>query len=184
MLSPIRKKGLETKKTQHELHMRDDVCDNDRETIRSLARSTGVFREEEVTIACELLDERLTKGYSSGYYFLFAEIGKKVVGFTIFGPIPFTEESYDIYWIVVDKLFHGQKIGSSLLQATESKIKMLGGKRVYIETSSTESYKPTRYFYRSRGYKKEAVLNNFYREGDSKVIFLKIIETSKNINRS
>jgi GNAT superfamily N-acetyltransferase len=182
MLSPGKRISLETKITQHELNMREQVCDNDRNAIRDLARSTRVFRETEVTIACELLDERLTKGFSSGYYFLFAEIEKKVVGFTIFGPIPFTEESYDIYWIVVDKLFHGQKIGSALLQATESKIKILGGKRVYIETSSTEPYKPTRYFYCNRGYKKEAVLKNFYREGDSKVIFLKIIGTSKNIN--
>ncbi|MBN1700053.1 MAG: GNAT family N-acetyltransferase [Spirochaetales bacterium] len=158
-----------------EIVLRDTPIEMDRETIRSLARGSGVFREDEVAIAVELLDEWLVKGHASGYHFLFSEISGRVNGFTIYGPVPFTKNRYDLYWIVVDKALQGRKIGTILIRETEAKIRGMGGERIYIETSSTAPYEPTRCFYRNKGYKEDAVLKDFYRDGDSKVIFVKVL---------
>jgi hypothetical protein len=49
----------------------------------------------------------------------------------------------------------------------------MGCIRVYAETSTQELYTPTRIFYESAGYFKEAVIEDFYAEGDSKAIYVK-----------
>ena len=50
--------------------------------------------------------------------------------------------------------------------------KNLGGTAVYAETSERELYAPTRHFYESCGYEKEAVLKDFYDVGDSKAVYV------------
>lgn len=146
-------------------------CDSD--SIRKIVRSSGFFSTEEVEVAVELLEENLSRGESSGYYFSFVEINERVVGYSCYGPIPCTKESYDLYWIAVLHEFRGRGIGRDLLQRTEEKIGEMGGKRIYVDTSSREQYEPTRSFYRGGGYEQEAVLEDFYSPGDDKVIYVK-----------
>jgi phosphoribosylformimino-5-aminoimidazole carboxamide ribonucleotide (ProFAR) isomerase len=61
------------------------------------------------------------------------------------------------------------------MQRTEIIISDLGGKRIYVETSSRHQYQPTHGFYESCGYRTEAVLKDFYTEGDSKIIYVKTL---------
>lgn len=157
------------------LIIREDVLQKDIDSVRSIAEGTGFFNEEEVDVAVELVEERLNKGIKSGYHFLFAEINKTLVGYTSYGKIACTDASYDLYWIIVNKDCQGFNIGKRLLKESEEKIKKLGGKRIYVETSSREQYVPTRQFYLKQHYIEEAVLKDFYKEGDSKVIYLKTI---------
>ena len=152
---------------------RDKPIPSDVDSIRNIVRSSGFFSTEEVEMAVELLQENLSRGESSGYYFAFAEINERVVGYSCYGPIPCTKESYDLYWIAVLHEFRGRGIGRDLLQRTEEKIGEMGGRRIYVDTSSREQYEPTRSFYRAGGYEQEAVLKDFYSHGDDKVIYVK-----------
>ena len=152
---------------------RDRPIPSDVDSIRNIVRSSGFFSSEEVEMAVELLQENLSRGESSGYYFSFVEINERVVGYSCYGPIPCTKESYDLYWISVLHEFRGRGIGRDLLQRTEEKIGEMGGKRIYVDTSSREQYEPTRSFYRAGGYEQEAVLKDFYFPGDDKVIYVK-----------
>ena len=152
---------------------RDKPIPSDADSIRNIVRSSGFFSTEEVEMAVELLQENLSRGESSGYYFSFVEINERVVGYSCYGPIPCTRESYDLYWIAVLHEFRGRGIGRDLLQRTEEKIGEMGGKRIYVDTSSREQYEPTRLFYRAGGYEQEAVLEDFYSPGDDKVIYVK-----------
>jgi len=45
------------------------------DSVRGIVESSGFFSAEEVEIAVQLVQERLTKGIQSGYHFLFAERG-------------------------------------------------------------------------------------------------------------
>ena len=152
---------------------RDKPINSDAESIRNIVRSSGFFSAEEVEMAVELLQENLSRGESSGYYFSFVEINERVVGYSCYGPIPCTKESYDLYWIALLDEFRGRGIGRDLLQRAEEKIGEMGGKRIYVDTSSREQYEPTRSFYRAGGYEQEAVLKDFYSPGDDKVIYVK-----------
>ncbi|MFH2049132.1 MAG: GNAT family N-acetyltransferase [bacterium] len=98
------------------------------------------FSQDEIDIAVELVTERLEKGIESGYHFIFAEIDGKTIGYSCFGPIPATQESYDLYWIAVHNDYRGAGIGKQLLTISEEAIHRLGGGRVYIETSGRDQY--------------------------------------------
>jgi GNAT superfamily N-acetyltransferase len=159
--------------THHSIKFRCDVRPDDRETVRRLVDSTGVFSPVEIDVAVELVDDRLTRGGQSEYQFVFAELDGRTVGYTCYGPIPLTAASFDLYWIAVDKAIHGQKVGRALLERTEELIHQLGGRQVYIETSNRHDYVPTRGFYLRCGYQQEALLKDFYAMGDDKVIYVK-----------
>lgn len=154
---------------------REEVLPSDIATVRKLTSATGFFSPDEIAVAVELVEERLAKGLRSGYYFLFAEHGGRVLGYTCFGPIPCTLASYDIYWIAVLPEVQSRGVGRELLKKTERKIEDLGGKRIYVETSAREQYRPTMRFYQRQGYRQEALLKDFYGPGDHKAVFLKIL---------
>lgn len=155
---------------------RQEVRPEDRESVGRCVRSTGFFSEEEHLIAVELVDERLAKGEASGYFFLFAEEGDRLLGYTCFGPIAGTLHSYDLYWIVVDPKTQGQGIGKQLMAESERLMAAHGACRVYADTSSRAQYDSTRAFYRACGYRQDAFLADFYAPGDGKVIFVKALK--------
>jgi GNAT superfamily N-acetyltransferase len=154
---------------------RSSVTEKDLAAVRQMAESTGFFYPEEVDTAVELVEDRLAKGPRCGYHFLFAEQDGRAVGYTSFGPIACTKESYDLYWIVVAKDYRGKGLGTQLLEQTEEAIASYGGSRVYIETSARPLYVPTRAFYLARGYTQIAELEDFYAPGDAKAMYLKVL---------
>ena len=154
---------------------REDVLPRDREIVGRLVRATGFFSEEEAAIAEELVDERLAKGEASGYFFLFADEGSRLLGYTCFGPIPGSVHSFDLYWIAVDPGAQGRGLGKKLMAESERIMAERGARRVYADTSSRPLYEPTRAFYRSCGFTQEALLHDFYGVGDGKAIFVKTL---------
>jgi ribosomal protein S18 acetylase RimI-like enzyme len=152
----------------------------DAERVRAIVDGTGFFSAEESAVAVELVDDRLERGEASDYRFVFAELAdpagrRQVVGYSCFGRIPMTRESWDLYWIAVDATIQGLGLGRAVLRESERRIADLGGRRVYVETSSRPQYAPTRAFYERCDYEVAAVLNDFYAPGDGKVIFLKVL---------
>ncbi len=143
--------------------------------VRRIVGSTGFFLPSEVDVAVELVQERLSRGEASEYYFLFAQHGEHTVGYACYGPIACTLASFDLYWIAVESGGQRRGIGRNLLQQSEQLIKQAGGRRIYIETSNRELYRSTHRFYESCDYEREAVLIDFYRPGDDKVVYVKAI---------
>lgn len=158
---------------------RHQVIPSDRDAVRNVVESTGFFSPAETDVAVELVDERLTKGAASGYEFILAEASDRLLGYSCFGPIPATAESFDLYWIVVAKNHQNTGIGRRLMAEAERLIELAGGRRVYVETSSRIQYEPTRAFYQRAGYDVVAVLDDFYAPGDGKVILLKRLDTGR-----
>ncbi|HSD94608.1 MAG TPA: hypothetical protein VLA94_04205, partial [Syntrophales bacterium] len=76
--------------------LRTSVRREDGEVIRDIVSSTGVFRPDEIGIAVELLEERLRVGLASGYHFIFAEREGRTLGYSCYGPVPLTLNSYDL----------------------------------------------------------------------------------------
>ncbi|OHD69667.1 MAG: hypothetical protein A2V99_07970 [Spirochaetes bacterium RBG_16_67_19] len=154
---------------------RSEVRSADRQAVHAILESTGFFHPEEVTVAVELVKERLQRGLSSGYHFEFAELGGQTAGYTCYGPIACTRASYDLFWIGVHQEHRRSGLGRRLLARAEEHIRRLGGQRLYVETSSRAQYGPTRAFYLACGYHLEAELADFYAPGDGKTIFVKVL---------
>lgn len=153
--------------------LRHDVVPSDREAVRTLVDRTGFFHRDEIDIAVELVDARLTDGAASGYEFIFAESAGALSGYACYGAIPCTAASFDLYWIAVDPRFQHRGVGRMLIEAVETQVAAKGGERIYIDTSGRDQYQPTRTFYERNGFRCEARLTDFYAPGDDRVIYVK-----------
>ena len=155
--------------------LRHEVTPQDAQSVRRLVEATGFFTPREVEVAVELVVERLSKGASSGYHFVFADLADRTIGYACYGPIACTVASFDLFWIAVDPQHQQAGLGRRLLAEVESLVRRASGGRLYIETSNRAQYATTRSFYEKCGYHLEAVLRDFYAPGDDKVIFVKAL---------
>ena len=146
----------------------------DRPKIIQLLEDREVFTKKEIQVAVEIIDETLTLRDRSDYhiYCLDDEAGR-LAGYICYGPIPLTEECFDLYWIAVDRKCAGTGFGGILLSFMENDLMEAGGGQVYIETSSTPPYRPARQFYMKNGYALLYTFEDFYRKGDHKMVFMK-----------
>ena len=151
----------------------------DIEDVTGIVRSTNFFREDEVLVARELVEEAFHKGKESGYEFIFAEVGGRTISYSCYGLIPCTLKSYDLYWIATHNDFRGMGIGRIVLKKTEEAVAMLGGKTVYVETSSKEQYVSTRVFYEKNEYTLKARIEDFYDIGDDKCVYTTVVDSPK-----
>lgn len=151
-----------------------EITPADRPYLESILRSSGFFYDFEVDVALSLADETFEKGdEKSGYYWVKLTEDGKPIGFANFGLNPSSVHSYDLYWIAVLEEYRQKHYGSLILKKSEERIKELGGKIVWIETSGRPLYEPTRYFYLKNGYELEGTLRDFYGPGDAKLVYRK-----------
>lgn len=143
----------------------------DREPIRRLLVETGVFTQEEVGIAIELIDIVLDKPGQKDYIINTYVDGKNVGGYYCIGPTPATESTFDLYWIATKPLAQGKGIGTKLNDHAMNLVRSKGGRLVIAETSSQPKYEATRKFYIARGYIELSRIRDYYRIGDDLVVY-------------
>jgi len=155
--------------------LRDVARDSDRTIVLDLVVATGVFHENELPVAVEVLDARLQQGAKSGYDFLFAEVDGVTVGYACYGLNEMTVNSWELYWIAVDPARQGKGIGRTIMNEVHGRIARAGGGRICLDTSGRDEYEPTRAFYLANGYRIVANLEDYYAPGDAKLILQKDI---------
>ncbi|MDD4018226.1 MAG: GNAT family N-acetyltransferase [Kiritimatiellae bacterium] len=152
---------------------RYEVTPADVGAIREVTASTGYFHDYEIPVAVELAEERLAKGAASGYEFVIAECGGRVIGYTSFGPVPCTKSSFDWYWLAVRPELQGFGFGKQLLQQVLIRAKAMGGTQLFCETSGRPQYATTRAFYEHMGFTLCELLNDYYDTGDGRATYCK-----------
>ena len=149
------------------------ITAEDREELIRIIKQQKNFLQCEIDIAIEVIDA--TFDPKEDYQALAAfDAAQQMLGFISFGPIPLTENRFDIYWIAVDPENGRHGIGTVLVREMEKKLKEAGSGHIYIETSSTEGYLPARLFYEKNEYLLVSHLKDFYRDGDDRMIYRKI----------
>ena len=144
--------------------------------IVQLARDAQVFDGEEIAAVEELVGDYVAKGDASYYRFLSCRKDGRVLGFTCYCRRSLTRSTFDLCWICSAPDAQHQGVGGALLRQTEQAIRLQGGRLLLVETSSRPEYEPARRFYESHGYRREAVIADFYAEGDSLVLYSKRLE--------
>lgn len=145
----------------------------DEQPLFELVARIDNFTSEEKELAREVVRDGLASE-KNGYHILVAENEQALLaGFICYGPIPITLCSWDLYWIAVHPDQARRGMGSRLLAAMERRL--TAGSRIYIDTSSTEGYGKARSFYQRHGYSVACVLADFYRPGDDKILFAKVL---------
>ena len=142
--------------------------------VQEITAKAGVFNQEEVDCVREIWDDYVNLGAEEcGYNFIVERNGDQVLGFACYGPRDLTDGVFDLYWIAVHPDARRDGVGKRLLTASEEAVRALGGRMLIAETSGTPLCEPTRKFYLGMGYSAEAVIKDFYSDGDDLAIFVK-----------
>ena len=144
----------------------------DRRRIEEITRAVSVFRDDEVPVALEVFNGAVAG--SPDYVALGATVDEQLVGWICWGPTPCTLGTYDLYWMAVDPAAQAAGIGTALLREMEGRL--AGSARlIVVETAGRPDYRPTRAFYEARGYRKAAIIPDFYAPGDDQVVYVKAL---------
>ncbi|MEP6692436.1 MAG: GNAT family N-acetyltransferase [Gemmatimonadaceae bacterium] len=152
-----------------------------RARVEAIVRATGVFSDDEVNVALEVVDEALAT--SADYRLVGAFDGDLVVGYAAYGPTPCCDGTFDLYWIATDPAHQHVGVGTLLLSEVERRIAGDFARMLVVETSSRSDYAPTRGFYGRRGYTEAARVREFYAPDDDRIIFTKQFQQHSPIRR-
>ena len=147
----------------------------DRDKIKDILIDTNNFNDEEIKIALELIDIYLKDKEQKDYEIFADEEDNLLNGYVCIGPRPLTTGTYDLYWIAVNPKVQSKGIGSGLIKFVENYLRERKGRLILIETSGKDSYEKERKFYEKNLYKELVNIRDFYKEGDSLIVYGKYL---------
>lgn len=147
--------------------------------LERILRETGAFTAVEVDCALELLNIVLDDPAQRDYLVAVAEEEGRPAGYVLYGPVPLTEGTFDLYWIATDPALQGRGVGRALLACAEEEAACRGARLVCLETSSQGGYERTRRFYDRAGYREESRIRDFYKPGDDRITYVKRFSAAK-----
>ena len=100
-----------------------------------------------------------------------ATVDERLAGWICWGPTPCTLGTYDLYWMAVDPA--ARQLGSAPPPAGNGRPAGRSRAAHRRETAGRPDYRPTRAFYQARGYRKAAIIPDFYAPGDDQVVYVK-----------
>jgi len=148
----------------------------DTDALMALTDATAMFKPIEIVALREVLDDYHAVNRADGHFAITFEEDGVILGFAYYAPAPMTERTWQLWWIVVRPEAQGHGVGGKLLNHVENDIGVNHqGRLLFIETGSLPHYEMTRRFYRNHGYEQHALLADFYADGDSMVVFRKVL---------
>ncbi len=151
------------------------VSDSDTESIIALTAGTGFFKPLELTALEEVLHDYHESNHEHEHRAIAWEEQGELLGYMYYAPAPMTDRSWYLYWLAVATGQQGRGLGGKLLAFVEADIRAAKGRFLFIETSATDHYAPTRQFYLKHDYQLVASIADFYADGDGLAVFAKRI---------
>lgn len=153
------------------LTFRTYLTKNDPDAICKIAASTGFFDESDVELNRKLAEKAL-HNKDCGYEYIIAEFGGEPVACVCFGELPDAREgTFEIFWLSTLNSFRGCGIGHQLFSRLSEILKERDAQKLYVKTDNTDQYYPTRKFYEKCGFRREAVLKEYYDRKDDCCIY-------------
>ena len=153
-----------------------ELQSGDVDALYQILHDDGVFTDEEIATALELMEIFLSDPNQGDYYIYTAVTGGgEVAGYVCVGPTALTHGTFDLYWIAVKPSLQNRGIGKQLSQFAERKVMSSGGRLLIAETSGQPKYGNTRAFYLSHGYRELARIKGYYKIDDDLVIYGKYL---------
>jgi ribosomal protein S18 acetylase RimI-like enzyme len=151
------------------------ATNDDAAAIRAIAIGTGLFDEESWPDVDSVLQDSVAGELEHHTWLVLEDEQHQVVGATYYAPEPFANRMWNMYFLGVLPGKQGSGSGGTLVTHVENVLRLAGERVLIIETSSVESFEPTRAFYQKLGYTEEARIREFYGPHDDKVVFWKAL---------
>ena len=155
------------------LEWRSAVMADDVGRVRSLVGSTGLLQWRRSRHRRRPRHRAPLQGHPLGYHFILAERGSGLVALRLLRPDRRHARLLRSFWIAVAPEEQRKGLGPQVFARAESAMRKAGAKEIYVDTSSSDRYAPTRGFYQRMGFEEDARLPDFYGPGDAKVIYVK-----------
>ena len=145
------------------------VTKSDVDDLKQVLDTIELFPSEMLD---DMISDYLDNPATEEIWFTALENDKPIsIGFC--APEKLTEGTYNLYAIGVRRDIQAKGIGSKMMTFIEDYLRNKGHRILIVETSGTDDFKLTRKFYEKLNYNKEAIIREFWKEGDDKVIFWK-----------
>ena len=146
-----------------------EIQPKDLKRLKEVIDSTGLFPS---ALLDDMTNDFFTNQDTSEIW-LTKEVDNIPVAVVYCAPERMTEGTFNLYLIAIDQKFQGKGIGSEMMTYVENLLHEKGNRILIVETSSLPEFELTRKFYDNLGYSREAVIREFYQEGEDKVVFWK-----------
>ena len=100
-----------------------------------------------------------------------------VMGFSYARTEMLTEGTWNLLAIGFRVAHQGQGYGTAMIEAVEHALDT--ARVLIVETSGLDDFAATRHFYETHGYTKEAVIRDYWADGDDKVIYWKALAAQR-----
>ena len=138
--------------------------------MHSLVADVGLFAAEELDEVGDTLDAFFS-GQAGSDSWVVGIVGEAVVALGYYAPERMTRGTWNLYLLAVHPDHQGAGHGRAVVRFVEDDLRSRGARLLLIETSGTPDFGAQRAFYSGLGYRREAVIAQFYDAGDDKVIF-------------
>ncbi|RIW13432.1 N-acetyltransferase [Algoriphagus lacus] len=141
----------------------------DLDQLKIVIESSGLF-------PAELLDGMVADYFSNSEsedIWLTKLDDNRPIAIVYCAPERLTDGTFNLYLIAVHKDFQAKGIGGQLMEYVEKLLQSKGKRILLVETSGLSEFELTRKFYDKCGYTREALIRDFYRDGEDKFVFWK-----------
>jgi ribosomal protein S18 acetylase RimI-like enzyme len=142
---------------------------SDIEGLKSVLETIDLFPSEMLD---DMISDYLDNPETEEIWFTAIE-NDRPIALSYCAPEKLTDRTFNLYAIGVQSDKQGTGIGKQMMTFVEDYLRNEGNRVLIVETSSAPEFEQTRAFYHKIGYTKEAVIRDFWKEGDDKVIFWK-----------
>jgi ribosomal protein S18 acetylase RimI-like enzyme len=150
---------------------------SDKPEMMSLFRTLNLFDTAELEFMSELVENFCNQTLGEGHYWIVCiDSENKLTSAAYYAPEAFGQNVYNLYFIGVLPSQQGKGTGSLILRYVESHLKELEQRLLLVETSGLTSFEKTRQFYLKNNYEKEAIIREYYKESEDKIIFRKKLD--------
>lgn len=147
------------------------VIKSDIDGLKTVVDSSELFPSEYLD---EMISDYFNNPETLDIWFTYIDNNKQVaIGYCV--PEKLTDGTYNLLAIGVSQDSQGTGIASQMMNYIEQLLKQKDGRILIVETSSDDAQIGARNFYKKIGYLQAAVIKDFWKDGEDKIVFWKRI---------
>lgn len=145
------------------------VIQSDIDGLKKVVDSSELFPSEYLD---EMIADYFNNSGTQDIWFTCSDNDQPIaIGYCV--PEKLTDGTYNLLAIGVSRDYQRNGIASEMMKYIEQRLKHKDGRILIVETSSDDAQTGARNFYSKIGYTQAAVIKDFWRDGEDKIVFWK-----------
>ena len=145
------------------------VTQSDTDGLKKVLDSSELFPSEYLD---EMIADYFNNPDTQDIWFTYIDHSRPVaIGYCV--PEKLTDGTYNLLAIGVSRDAQRNGVAREMMKYIEQLLKQKGGRMLIVETSSDDAQMGARKFYQHIAYTQAAVIKDFWKEGEDKIVFMK-----------